>query len=223
MSYSDENLRLNERVLVVLNGDDTLGPVSEDDLAQYRAIIAVDGGLNRLYWAGVLPNFVIGDMDSVSPAVLAGYRDFNGEVIVDNDQSTTDFEKTLVFLMEKNWNALDIVGFQGDRPDHLLGNLHVAMKHLSICDFRFLTSRFEIRLIGDGDKLQLDKMKGIGCSIIPLMPSKGVVLNGFEWPLDNEDMSMASRVSVSNIISESEASVSLTSGCLAIQIMPLNG
>ncbi|KKK18189.1 hypothetical protein AOCH_005415 [Aspergillus ochraceoroseus] len=91
--------------LIILNQ-----PINETALALLRkhALLTVcaDGGANRFYdWMSThnregseLPDVIIGDLDSVRPAVRTHYENLGVRVIEDEDQYSTDFTKSLRYL-----------------------------------------------------------------------------------------------------------------------------
>ncbi|KAJ5354130.1 thiamine pyrophosphokinase eukaryotic [Penicillium brevicompactum] len=77
-------------------------------------IICADGGANRLYdmtkavgtESKHLPDVVMGDLDSIRPAVREHYEKLGVRVIRDPDQYSTDFTKCLKFI---NAHAAEII------------------------------------------------------------------------------------------------------------------
>ncbi|PLB46046.1 thiamine pyrophosphokinase [Aspergillus steynii IBT 23096] len=91
--------------LVVLNQ-----PINEKAFAVLKEhaciTVCADGGANRYYdmmkkqgrEALDLPSLIIGDLDSIAPAVQAHYSGLGIPVIKDEDQYSTDFTKCLNYL-----------------------------------------------------------------------------------------------------------------------------
>ncbi|KAI2794193.1 hypothetical protein POX_a00783 [Penicillium oxalicum] len=84
-------------------------------LSQHASyIVCADGGANRLYDMmkaqgkefTQLPDKIIGDLDSIRPAVRQHYEDLNVSVVKDPDQYSTDFTKCLKYL---NSQASEII------------------------------------------------------------------------------------------------------------------
>lgn len=106
------------RSILCLNGD--LPPAAF--FARDLPLIAADGAANRLYAAGLLPDLVIGDLDSIQDPV----RD-QCPLLLNKDQSTTDFEKCLDYLQENHLLPALIVGTQGGSLDHTLNNISLFL------------------------------------------------------------------------------------------------
>ncbi|KAJ5992864.1 hypothetical protein N7451_008588 [Penicillium sp. IBT 35674x] len=77
-------------------------------------VICADGGANRLYdltknqgqESTELPNVIVGDLDSLHPAVRSHYEELGVTISEDPDQYTTDFTKCLKYL---NTHASEII------------------------------------------------------------------------------------------------------------------
>jgi thiamine pyrophosphokinase len=123
-------------------------------LARADLVICADGGANRLYdaapgWGGVgadspdaardrfLPTAIVGDLDSLSPAVSAFYK-ARGVPVVDAsaDQDSTDLDKALSYILRTvtggggAWADTTVValGALGGRLDHTLSALNALFK-----------------------------------------------------------------------------------------------
>lgn len=78
-------------------------------------LVAADGGANVAFRAGVIPDAVIGDFDSVSARTLASIPAERLHKV--SEQETTDFEKALTRI---DAPAVLCIGFTGSRVDHAL-------------------------------------------------------------------------------------------------------
>ena len=82
----------NDITILVGNGACDLKQLSKSPKGK---VIAVDGGLRHVLKAGLTPNAVIGDMDSVELSELQAAGQ-NVTVYKSDNQDTTDFEKALL-------------------------------------------------------------------------------------------------------------------------------
>lgn len=152
-------------------------------------VVAADGGTKLALAAGVVPEAVIGDFDSLSLADRA--RVPNGNLFPIREQDTTDFDKAL-----RNISAPLIlgVGFLGARLDHQLAALNALVRH---ADRPCL-------LLGTGEvvfhappQLTLDLDPGEVVSLFPLAPIRGRSF-GLEWPIDDLTLAPGHLVGTSN-------------------------
>ena len=141
-------------------------------------IIAVDGSANQLNKLNILPNVVIGDFDSIE-----SFNDSNVELIEANDQSKTDFRKTLEWCIKKNISHISIFGISGKSEDHFLGNYYTLddfsnkIDWIAFTDFSIISPCVRKKEFNSykGQKVSLFSMKGD-----TLVSSKNL-----EYPLDS--------------------------------------
>ena len=92
--------------------------------ARTGRVVAVDGGYYGCRLAGITPDLLIGDMDSVDPADLVDARK-KTRVHPISEQDTTDLEKALRHVRAP---AILGFGFLGKRFDHSLAALSVLAR-----------------------------------------------------------------------------------------------
>ncbi|KAJ5672447.1 hypothetical protein N7507_001574 [Penicillium longicatenatum] len=106
------NQPINERAYEVLSEHGY--PSSFLSVCAACYVICADGGANRLYdltknqgqELTELPNVIVGDLDSLHPAVREHYRQLGVTILEDPDQYSTDFTKCLKHL---NTHASEII------------------------------------------------------------------------------------------------------------------
>lgn len=182
-------VRLDRPALVV--GGGPFNPrLVEKYVGRGYALIAADGAADELMLAGLKPEFVIGDFDSISDAGA-----FKGvaRLVHLTEQDTTDFEKCLYATVAPLYLGL---GLTGRRFDHTLAAVHVAA--------RFGASRRMV-LVGEDEamavargKFAIDLRKGTRVSIYPLAPLKFTGSTGLQFPLDGLTLAQGERIGTSN-------------------------
>ena len=166
-------------------------PVARATLAAARRIaprlVAADGGADALLAAGLAPDLVVGDLDSISPAARAA---FAARIVHVPEQDSTDFEKAL----RASPAPLTIaVGFLGARLDHALACLSALARDPAPC---ILLSETDCVFVAP-PRLRLDLAAGTRVSLWPLGPATGRS-EGLRWPIDGIAMAPAGRVGTSN-------------------------
>mgnify|MGYP006113428749 FL=1 len=78
-------------------------------------LISADGGVNRVKNKELIPDFIIGDLDSLK--TKNKWNKLGVEIINISEQDTTDFEKCLYTVNSQLYLCL---GFVGRRVDHFL-------------------------------------------------------------------------------------------------------
>ena len=92
------------------------------------AVVCCDGALQALEKRGIVPDVVIGDMDSVCGRAL---KRFPGRVVRVSEQESNDLTKAFTYVMEgmKGVDTVHILAATGYREDHTLGNLSLLMEY----------------------------------------------------------------------------------------------
>ena len=204
--------------LVVLDGCDPFTVLSSEAMRGYPYLLAADGALDRLLGQGILPHAVVGDLDSVSEEGLQALRSGRGLVDHRAAQDSTDFEKALEHLCERGIEAADVVGHRGDRLDHLMATLHAALRFAQRMDLRLLDEVAEAWVLVRGSSRRVHGRTGQICSLIPLLPSRGVTLRGFRWPLQKAELMLGQAISCSNELCGGPAEVAIEEGALLLYL-----
>ena len=112
---------MNEKknVSVILNGQIPTNDSIINQITNSDYIIAVDGSANKLYDLEIIPDVIIGDLDS-----LQKNKNQDTELVETQDQNKTDFRKTLEWCIEKGILNISIFGISGESEDHFLGNYY---------------------------------------------------------------------------------------------------
>jgi len=159
-------------------------------------LFAADGGANALARLGLMPDTVIGDLDSIS----SGVRAWIGEdrIVRRSDQSTTDFEKALdVIFRERGHSRLTVLAASGGRIDHGIGNLAVLAREARGVDLLLRSDRQQ--LIATSEPLDLDAVPGETWSFWSFDDDTRLSLRGVQWPLERRPIHVVRHASVSNV------------------------
>lgn len=106
--------------ILCLNGD---LPDPSFFLKMNLPVIAADGAANHLLELGILPDLIVGDLDSVRHDILEKHSFLHL-----SDQNSTDFQKTMLYLKENDLLPAIIVGINGGCLDHILNNINIFME-----------------------------------------------------------------------------------------------
>ncbi|MDO5648531.1 thiamine diphosphokinase [Paracoccus sp. (in: a-proteobacteria)] len=168
------------------------GELSAADLEQARAIapllVAADGGADRARDLGHQPDWIIGDLDSLTGAARASVPP--SRLLHVAEQDSTDFVKCLTRIDARFVLA---VGFAGGRVDHTLA----AMTALVSTDARVLMLTGDDVIFAAPPELRLDVTAGTRVSLFPMGPATGTS-TGLEWPIDGLTLTPAGQIGTSN-------------------------
>jgi thiamine pyrophosphokinase len=155
-------------------------------------VLAADSGADVVMSANKLADFVVGDLDSISQEAI----DAHSRVIRDPDQDTTDCDKLLSLAGELGIDTITLTNVEGDRFDHMIGTVASAIRsHLNV---RLALLQGIGWVLRPNQAIEVRTEPGAGVALLPMMPSRGVVLDGVVWKLSNAEMSVDGLVSVSN-------------------------
>ena len=94
------------------------------DVPKPWLVIAADGGLRHALALDLIPNLVLGDIDSAEPAMLVHAQKRGAEVrTFPASKDETDLELALMAAAQRDGDPICIVGAVGDRLDQTVGNL----------------------------------------------------------------------------------------------------
>lgn len=182
-------------------------------------IICADGGTQHALALGLTPDVVIGDLDSLEPAVqaelqAAGVRFETFPVRKDE----TDLELAIGLAIAEGAAAIDLVAVLGGRLDQTLANLMLLT--------RPEWAKVKLRAIEEaeiawpargGEIVTITGAPGDTLSLVPLSPQvTGVTLTGVEWPLHQATLRQGSTLTISNVMSASTARLHLEAGLVLI-------
>jgi thiamine pyrophosphokinase len=126
----------NFDTVILANGSFPVHPAPLELLRTAKRIICCDGAAQNLLNAGLEPDFIIGDLDSVSEEIK---RRFASVLIFQSEQETNDLTKAVQFCIENKWIEITILGATGKREDHTLGNLSLLTDYAEKANVQMLT------------------------------------------------------------------------------------
>ena len=203
--------------LILANG-------SYGNLAWYRSqlnnfdkIICVDGGASQARTLGIIPDWLIGDMDSIKPADRS-YMEQAGVAIklYPENKDYTDTQLALMLAAEEGATKLVIWGGTGSRLDHTISNIYSATVFLQQgIDIIFDAPDLTVYLVRD--RLEVPAAVGDTVSLLALSEKAGgVTLHGFKYPLKDATLEGCWPYAVSNIVTIAHPLVEVASGVLAV-------
>lgn len=177
-----------EKVTLLGGGELSRASVSEC-LTYAPNLVACDGAAARAIGWGLVPDRVVGDLDSLDDVTRAQLDP--ATILEISEQESTDFEKAL-----RTTEAPLILGagFMGGRLDHELACYNALVRH----------PERRCILVGEQDicfhapgRLALALPAGLRVSLFP-MAEVTVSAQGLEWPLEALTLAPWGRVGTSN-------------------------
>ena len=126
----------NFRTIILANGNFPKHEIPLGFLHNAEQIICCDGATQSLLNMGLKPNFIIGDLDSISEEIK---KQFASILLYRAEQETNDLTKAVQFCWENNRKEITILGATGKREDHTLGNLSLLTDYAEKVNVQLLT------------------------------------------------------------------------------------
>jgi len=210
------------RALLFANGH----PVSRQVAARWMhpgaLVIAADGGAQNAFDAGVTPDIVVGDLDSLPESLQADLRRAGVRFeTYSARKDETDLELVIGHALERGATEVVILSGLGDRWDQSLANmLLLTLPALRDVPAHIEDERHSIRAISRGVPTRVEGAIGDTLSLIALGgDARGVTIEGCEYPLRDAVLPFGKTLGVSNVLAEPVARVSVQEGVvLAIHI-----
>lgn len=200
--------------LLIGNGEKIALPRLQQLARQAHLIVAADGGCGVLLQAGIVPDWVIGDLDSL-PATDAKKIPPQRLVHIPT-QENNDLEKALSFLVKKGVRSCTLAGFTGGRFDFSLGNLLLLRRFARKLQLHLAGNEWDFFLLTHTRHLSC--AKGARASLLPLTACGGVSLAGFVYPLHQARLNVGTTRTLSNQTTRTAVTVSLKSGILGVYL-----
>jgi thiamine pyrophosphokinase len=180
-------------------------------------IICADGGAEFASKNSIIPNYLIGDFDSIDELILEYYGSKDTEIIrYPVEKDFTDKEICINKALQLNCDEICILGGLGGRLDHSLGNIGLLHKikevgatgYIAGDDCYIYLCDNELTIVGEiGD-------------LVSIMPFKddafGVCLEGFKYPLREATIKFGQPIGISNLMERPSCNIKVSRGELLV-------
>lgn len=189
-------------------------------------VVAADGGLARAWALGLRPDVLVGDLDSLEPALL-GVVEAEGILVrrFPTDKDESDTELALLEAIARGATRVTVLGaFGGPRLDHALANLwllaHPVLVRTEITLLDASSRAFLVQAPGkDGGPVTVP-LPGPDGALVTLLPFGGNVVGittvGLAYPLRDEPLVVGPARGLSNIRMGADAAVTVRDGRLLV-------
>lgn len=201
--------------LIVLGGDAPSRALLESCAQHADLRIAADRGLEAFDAAGITPELLIGDMDSVDASVLRKYDGATGQTRLSCMKDDTDGEAALHLAAEHGADEVTFLGALGGRMDHALANL-MLLNRAHRMGLRAQILDEHVRIVRVDGECTLSGAEGDTVSLLPLGGASGVSLKGFVYPLEDATLTSDMTLGVSNVVNAQRAMVFVRDGDLLL-------
>jgi thiamine pyrophosphokinase len=181
--------------------------------AEGAHLVGADGGADAVRAAGLVPEAIIGDFDSLADP--AGW-DARTRLVRIAEQETTDFEKALYSTAAPVTIGL---GMTGRRLDHTLAALDAVARYAAGRAI-ILVDEFDLAL-GLAGPFGFAIEPGARVSVHPLTATRFARSRGLRYPLDGLTLAPGVRTGTSNEASAAEFSIEPEAGDTGVFLLIL--
>ena len=212
---------MNKRCLIISGGSiDDAFALEQMQMIQPEFIIGVDSGLKFLYRNQIMPTHIVGDFDSVDPAVITFYknetqvptREFNPV------KDASDTEIALKLAIELGAGQVWIIGGTGTRLDHVMANMQMMKFALDAGVKAYILDKHN-RISLVEREIVLNKADAYG-PYFSVFPLGGCVeqfcIEGAKYPLKNHTLSPYNSLCVSNQFLEEQVRIRFSEGIIIL-------
>ena len=199
-----------KNILIICNGEVPHSKIIKKFTSLADLIVCVDGGANSALKLKILPDFIIGDMDSIKPETAEKFE--NIKRIFKPDQEFTDLEKTLIYLRKFKPEIIHIFGAIGNRIDHSLSNLCILKKFKDNCRLILHTNNSSTEYFNKS--FEFIAGEGSIVSLIPITRVENITTFGLKYGLKNASLEFGIKESQSNLIESNPVKIIFKKGGL---------
>jgi len=204
-------------ILILANGN--YGDIQwyRQRIASFTKVICADGGTRMACLLGLVPDLVVGDMDSTDSRDRITLEGAGARFIIyPKEKDLTDIQIAFEHALSLQATSVTVWGGTGSRLDHTLSTIvnafHLTRKNIEVC---LDSPEVTIHLIGKS--LKLSGKPGDIVSLIVFGDSaQGVTLQGFHYPLSNAVIEGSWQFGVSNIMTGENALIEVNKGRSAV-------
>ncbi len=203
--------------VIVANAPDLDPTPYLERIRDAELVIAADGGALPLLWSNIIPQIVIGDLDSLDPGAQADLVARGAKLrSFPRAKDETDLELALLYAVERGALVIDVIGAVGGRWDHTLANVAMlAMPELRGRQVRLLAEQQVLFLVRD--QADLPGSHGDTLSLIPLTAEvHGITTRGLLYPLEDATLYFERARGISNVLLDPPGRVELRDGLLLV-------
>ena len=172
-------------------------------------IVCADSGYSFAKKAGLTPNLIIGDFDSLKEELPQ-----NTEVVkLNTHKDDTDTEHCVMECIRRGYKDFLLLGSIGGRTDHTFANI-ATLAFLSEYNYNGIARNNgeEIRILKEGS-YEMNNKKGLIFSVFPYgCESVNVTYKGAEYMLNNMTLTYNVSRGISNVFVDDEAEITINRG-----------
>ncbi len=179
----------------------------------YGKLICADGGSNSALRMKLVPDVIIGDLDSISSEALKEFKSVS-KIIRLKRQNDTDVEKCLKYAIIHNYNEALLVGATGNRLDHTFCNIGIVLKFLPQIKISLIAENSFLKAYTGN--IEIKTNPGETISLYGISPKTKITSEGLKYELKNIALPFGVRESTSNLAKKKLVKLKISNGVVFI-------
>lgn len=179
----------------------------------YDLFICADGGADSALKLNLVPDYIIGDLDSISNKALKHYSK-SAKILKYTRQNDTDVEKCLKYAIKKKCTEAVLLGATGDRLDHSFCNLGIVLKFFDKISVKIVHQKSILNAYSG--KVILKTFPGEVISLYGINEKTKITSQGLKYPLQNVPLPFGQKESTSNVALSEKVKLNITGGKIFI-------
>lgn len=203
------------KAVVISGGQPVSDSVAQFHLKDADFIVCADKGAEYAFRYNVVPDIIVGDMDSIDASKLSLYKNSIIETSP-KDKDYTDTRLAVMKAIEKGADAITLICATGLRGDHTIANIRLLL---------FIDENGAKGIIADNentislctDETVFANKKGTTISLISISENtENINLEGFKYPLNDFYADLSWTTGISNEIISDFARITISRGRLLV-------
>ena len=182
-------------------------------------IVSADGALKNCLYLKLIPDIVIGDMDSICEDDKKILKIYNSKALFIKspyEKDESDTQLALEYLVKGNIKNILLIGALGKRMDHSLANLlNIYSEKLKNTEIKIIDENYEISVLRQS--AQIKGIIGNTLSIFSLTPSTYFInTDGLKYKLQEEKLLFCPIRGLSNTFEKETVQLDFKDGVLLL-------
>lgn len=168
----------HSRTVIVADGSFPTHEIPLQYLRNAERIICCDGSAAAVVQAGLIPDAIVGDMDSLGTDLAFRFAD---RIYTIDEQETNDLTKAVGWCVKQGYGDLVITGATGKREDHTIGNVSLLSEYIDSVNVLMVTDTgFFIPVT---KSITIPSFTGQQVSVFSIECSTEITSGGLKYPL----------------------------------------
>lgn len=205
------------KAVIVSGGFAPSDNLLKEELKSSTVLICADSGGNCLYKNKIVPEYLLGDFDSIDKEALKSFKNSGCKIEkYPVNKNFTDTEIAFNKAVELKVDEIVFLGLTGNRIDHLFGNIGMLKKCLKHNIKAYIKDdNNSIEIINKSTTIKGNEGETFSlyayCDLV-----KSLSIIGAKYKLDEYDLTLGDSRTVSNEFLDNEVNIVFTSGIILL-------